>query len=184
MDWILAFKLIGLILLIIVICWSPVIGVHWFLFRSPGNRNKAVMLPDGGVEFSAGRWSLLIATILALYALISMTRHLVRHHATWSEFASNGIGLAAAFLLIYELPGTIVVNDIGIEQRFWIRPNRLIRWNEIEEINTGDRIRIVTVTSSDGTEIVFSKGHADRPRLLREIKQHCGQNFPADFPVE
>jgi len=184
MDWKLVFELVGMILLIVAFCWTPVFLTHWSLFRSRGNRNRAVMLPGGGVEFSARPWSLLIATILALYALTNTGMRFAQHHSTWREFASNGVYLAAALLVVYELPGTIVIDDFGIEQRFWIRPNRLVRWNEIAEVNTGDKVRIVTITSSDGTKIIFSKDLADRPRFLREIKQHCGSNLPADFPVE
>jgi hypothetical protein len=57
-------------------------------------------------------------------------------------------------------------------------------WKNIVEINTGEKSRTVAITSSDGTEIVHSDLLVDRPRMLLELKQHCGENLPPDFPRE
>jgi hypothetical protein len=184
MNWKLAFELAGMILLVLVFCWTPVLAAHRALFRNHGSRNSAVILPGGAVEFSVGPRSLLIATGLAVYALTNSGLRFARHHSTWQEFAFNGVCLAIAFVVIWDLPGTIVVDDFGIEQRFWVRPHKRIRWNEIEEINTGNKVRLITITSCDRSKIVFNGDLADRPRFLREIKQHCGDNLPTDFPAE
>ena len=49
---------------------------------------------------------------------------------------------------------------------------------------TGEKSRTVTITGADGIKIVHSRQLPDRPRLLWELKQHCGEQLPADFPRE
>jgi hypothetical protein len=43
---------------------------------------------------------------------------------------------------------------------------------------------MVTVTGKDGTKIIHSPMLADRPRFLLELKRHCGEELPPDFPRE
>lgn len=85
---------------------------------------------------------------------------------------------------VAEFPGTIVITADGLEQVHWLWKNKLIQWSEIEEINTGEKSRAVTITATNGTKIVHSRQLPDRPRLLFELKQHCGENLPPDFPRE
>ena len=81
-------------------------------------------------------------------------------------------------------PATIIVANNGLEQVSWLWKNKHIRWSEIAEINTGEKSRTVTITGADGTRIVHDRQLADRPRLLIELKQHCGESLPQDFPLE
>ena len=93
-------------------------------------------------------------------------------------FASVAIGLITLF------PGTIVIDSEGLQQTSWAWKNKRIRWTDIVEINTGEKSRTVTISGADGTKIVHSRRLPDRPRLLWEIKQRCGEQLPADFPRE
>jgi len=93
-------------------------------------------------------------------------------------FASIAIALLTSF------PGTILIDSRGLQQKFWARRNKRIRWADIVEINTGERSRTVAITGTDGTKIVHSRQLPDRQRLLWELKQHCGEQLPADFPRE
>jgi Bacterial PH domain len=70
----------------------------------------------------------------------------------------------------------------GLQQVSWLWKNKRIRWEDIVEINTGGKSRTVTITGSDGTKIVHSRVLPDRPRLLIELRHHCGENLPSDFP--
>jgi hypothetical protein len=97
----------------------------------------------------------------------------------------TGVGcVLVAVTSLIELPATIVTNSGGIEQTFWLRKNKRIRWKGVVEINTGEKIHTVTITSADGTKIIHSSQLADRARLLLELKQHCGDSLPPDFPRE
>ena len=46
------------------------------------------------------------------------------------------------------------------------------------------KIRTVTITGADGTKIVHNRQLPNRPCLLVELKQHCGEKLPSDFPRE
>jgi hypothetical protein len=101
----------------------------------------------------------------------------------WEALIGASFGLGALAFLI-ELPATIVAGSDGLEQVYWFRRNKRIGWGEIVEINTGEKSRVVTITGADGTKIIHSRQLTDRPRLLLELKRHCGDNLPPDFPCE
>lgn len=99
-----------------------------------------------------------------------------------SVFAAYLGMLAIQFSL--SIPGSIVIAQDGLKQLYWFRNTKRIRWAEIVEINTGQKSRTVTITGINGSKIVHSTHLADRPRLLLELKNHCGDNLPPDFPRE
>jgi hypothetical protein len=93
-------------------------------------------------------------------------------------FASVAIALLTSF------PGAILIDSEGLQQTFWAWKIKRIRWADIVEINTGEKSGTVTITGADGIKIVHSRQLPDRPRLLWELKQHCAEQLPADFPGE
>jgi hypothetical protein len=178
----LVFQLVGLILAIVVLCWAPVVFARWALFRSSGSRGKAVERENRRIEFPQAGMSFWIPVAFEVAGTYTAFRHLFYHLGTWWDLIASGILILVGLDDLLGLPATIFVDDHGIQQRYWLRPDKFIRWNEIVEINTGDKIRIVTIKSADGTTIVHSKYTADRPRFLRELKSHCLENLPPQFP--
>ncbi len=89
-----------------------------------------------------------------------------------------------AGMLLFDIPRTIVVSSHGLEERYWLRKNKCIRWSQIVEIESDLRGRSVTIKAADGTRIVHSFVLSGRARFLQEIKDHCGEHLPADFPRE
>jgi hypothetical protein len=87
-------------------------------------------------------------------------------------------------MIAASFPETIIVKADGLEQVSWLWKNKRIHRSDIVEINTGEKSRTVTITSADGTRIVHSRQLPDRQRLLAELKHHCGENPPSDFPRE
>jgi hypothetical protein len=83
---------------------------------------------------------------------------------------------------IFILPGTVFLTDDGLEEVFWLWRNKRIRWSEIVEINTERKGSAVMVIGGHQTKIIHSDRLPDRARFLAEIKRHCGENLPADFP--
>jgi hypothetical protein len=99
----------------------------------------------------------------------------------------TGASLSVAVLAsLCSIPATLIVSSDGMEQIYWFWRNKKIRWDEIVEINTGERGKssTVTVLGAGGTKIIHSGQLPDRPRFLLELKQHCGENLPPDFPRE
>jgi hypothetical protein len=87
-------------------------------------------------------------------------------------------------MIAVSFPAKIIVASGGLQQVSWLWKNKRISWEDIVEINTGEKSRMVTITDSDGTKIVHSRVLPDRPRLLIELRHHCGENLPLDFPHE
>jgi len=180
----------------------PMIGTHFLriarelsIFAIPGillysvwgaasKDKKAEVLQDGTVEFLPNKlafwtWPLLMAYLT--YAAVRELMHVPRSPLgliTAALIVTITVAIAASF------PATIIVDTKGLEQVSWLWKNKRIGWSEIVEINTGEKSRTVTITGADGTKIVHAQQLADRPRLLSELRHHCGDSLPQDFPRE
>ena len=161
----------------------PVAVVLIYFFSAAHTQRKATYSSNGRLEFTPnksvfGAWLLMIAYLA--YAIATQLKH-SRNALDW--IGTLGL-LAVGALIVAGFPGTIVITADGLEQVHWLWRNKHVQWSEIEEINTGEKSRAVTITATDGTKIVHSRQLPDRPRLLFELKQHCGENLPPDFPRE
>ena len=136
----------------------------------------------GKVEFAPrwfGVWSQLIVAIRMCFITWGYLRHGLREPLT---FATGVLLSFCSVGMILMLPGTVSVNDSGLEETFWLWWNKRIRWEEIVEINTERKGSAVTIIGNDKTKIIHSSRLPDRQRFLLEIERHCGENLPADFP--
>ena len=91
--------------------------------------------------------------------------------------------LAAAAMELFRFPGTVVVAYDGIEQHFWLRGEKRIRWGEISEIKESETAKTLTIIGADGTKIVFSSRLADPQRFREEIGKHYHGVMPQDPPT-
>jgi hypothetical protein len=167
-----------------VLVWiAPVIVLGSLWGRADGHR-KVTPLDDGQIEFAPNRraiwaWILLIAYLI--YATVSQLK--ASHGRPLDLIVAAALG-TLALMIAFTFPDTIIVRADGLEQIAWLRRRKQIRWADVVEINTGERSRTVTITGADGTKIVHSRQLPDRPRLLMELKVHCGEKLPSDFPRE
>ncbi len=165
-----------LLLIAILAAFAVLIGAR--------NRQSARALTDGRIEFAVSRTFLgawVVIAIAAVYLTIDLFKRSSGNVFTLVEAACVGL-IAAGFL--FEFPGTLLISSEGLQQVRWPWRNKRIRWQDIVEINTGKKDPTVTVTGADGTKIAHAGQLPDRPRFLLELKQHCGENLPADFPRE
>jgi hypothetical protein len=162
------------------------IGILLVLAGMVKNRRSANILTHGQIEFAPrwfGVWALMF---VALQMSFTVPRYLKHGLGKPGDFIT-GVSLGVAVLgFLCVIPGTLIVTSDGLEQIYWFWRNKKIRWDEIVEINTGEKGKssTVTVMGADGTKIVHSGQLPDRPRFLLELKQHCGENLPPDFPRE
>jgi len=167
-----------------LVFWVALAVLALSLSGRVNNRRLAKVLDGGGVEFAPswiGVWAwIFVALRLALDAEKDLRKGMAH---PWG-FAAGALLEVAVLGSLFALPGTIVVTRHGLEKVYWLRRNTCIRWNEIVEINTGEKSGTVTIVGGDGTRIIHSREMADRPRLLLELKRHCGENLPSDFPRE
>ncbi len=166
------------------------LALIWALFGRAGKRGAAATLNDGRVKFAPdwiGLWAYPLTIVYLV--LLAMRGLLQSHERPWDFIAPAVLGLFALLLLFF-FPGEVIISSDGLEEVYWFRKNKRIRWKDIAEIETdkkNTRFSIVSVTGVDGTSIVHSWLLADQPRLLIEIQRHCGEDLPPDFhsaPVE
>jgi hypothetical protein len=158
------------------------IALARFIPSMVSNRRSATVRANGEVEFAPrwfGVWALMYVAIRMCFITWGYLRHGLGEPLTFATGALLGL---VSVGLVFALPGTVSVTDSGLEEVFWLWRNKRIRWGDIVEINTERKGSAVTVIGADKTKIVHSSGLPDRPRFLLEIKRHCGENLPADFP--
>jgi hypothetical protein len=146
------------------------------------NRRFATVRADGNVEFAPrwfGVWALMYVAIRMCFIAWGYLQYGLKEPLTFVTGALLGLSSVG---LVSVLPGTILVSDNGLEEVIWFWRNKRIRWEEIVEINTERKGSTVTVIGVDRTKIIHSSRLPDRPRFLAEIRQHCGENLPAEFP--
>jgi hypothetical protein len=156
----------------------------WMLLSRPNKRSLATILSDGRIEFSPNRlayWAWPLTIVLLAW---TATKDLMQSQGRPFELVmGGGVGLLA-LMLLFSFPGSVVITVDGLEEVYWFRTRKRIQWKDVVEINTGEKSRTVTITGADGTRIVHSTQLPDRPRLLMELKNRCGENLPPDFPRE
>ena len=173
--------------------WKLVYGIaeiffwillFWMFWGRDGKRGSARALSGDRIEFapdriSFGGWLLLVVSLV-----FSIAHRLMNfHEKQWDLLTVTLLGLYVIVFLV-SFPASIIVSGEGLEQVYWFRPRKCIRWNEIVEIESGPKDRLVTITGANGTKIVHTRFLADRARLLVEIRRHCGEELPPEFPGE
>lgn len=145
---------------------------------------KASVSATGRIEFAPNRIATAGWLILAAF-FVYLVPIQFRHMDGKLLSILTAVGFASvAILHLTSFPGTIVIDSTGLQQIFWAWKDKRIQWADIVEINTGESSRTVTITGADGTKIAHSRQLPDRQRFLWELKQHCGEQLPADFPRE
>jgi hypothetical protein len=159
-------------------------ALAWIVFGMKGNRRPARDLSDDRIEF-APHWLTIWVWlfIIAFMAVPGMEHVLQRQGNPWEIVFLTCLGFGALSIII-DFPGTIVVTRDGLEQFYWLRKRKRIFWKEIVEIETCVQNDAVKITSLNRTKIVHYYLLADRSRLLLELKRHCGEELPPDFPRE
>ena len=156
-------------------------------FGAADKQRKAIYATNNRLEFTPNKLTLWAWLALIAYMVYVVYGTAIRfRYGHWN--LPNVVGASGLVIVLAvvaaEFPGTIVLTAEGMEQVRWLWKNKYIRWGDIEEINTGEKSKTITITAKDGTKIVHWRPLPDRSRLLFELKQHGGENLPPDFPRE
>lgn len=148
------------------------------------NRGSARLCSDGKIQF-APRWWFVCSWAFILLQFCFVRFNYLRSglKEPW-QFATGVLIWIAVIGALGSMPGTLEVTNEALEEINWVWRNKKIRWTEIQEIDTEKRGSSVTVIGSDRRRIVYTNIYPDRPRFLLEIKRHCGDNLPSNFPNE
>ena len=159
---------------------AAILAILIFLGRI-GNRGSA-HFSDGKVSFPPSRASLGSELVLIGFLLQSAVRHLLRSHGSAMDWVAQGALLVCSLAMLTTLPGTIVVTDEGLEQLYWFRRRVRLPWDQIVEVKLNPHT--IAIQGEDGTRVVHTGQQVDRARLLVELKHHCGDDLPPEFPGE
>ena len=80
-------------------------------------------------------------------------------------------------LLLMAFPATIVADDKGIEQIYWMRSRKRIAWTELRKVDVDEKRGEVKISSKSGVRVVHGRQLPDRARLLRELDEHCTEKL-------
>lgn len=91
--------------------------------------------------------------------------------------------LALIFIAIvfgaYQLPGTILLMQGGVTQRFWFRTGKTIPYGEILEIQAARTGAVTRVVSADRSVIVHTFNHAASAEFRDELQRRSGMSILA-----
>ena len=155
----------------------------WVLLAGDAEHRAAKDLQNGLVEFPPRRIVLSACLWIAVFLGYAATKLFLHSHGVPLNLAIATCPAVLAIAFLCSVPGTVIVSPETVQQIFWFRKSRRIRWEQIVEVNTGGKNPTVTITGADGTKIVHSNQLADRARLLREIKKYCGEKLPPEFAL-
>ena len=111
-------------------------------------------------------WTRLIA--IPLYVAIFLYPLVVLHHniPVWVPI----LLLAVIAFALYQLPGTIVLTQTAVLQRYWLRADKAIQYPEVMTIQSIQAGRITRVLGDNRATITHNSAHADAPRFRTELE--------------
>lgn len=158
---------------------AAIVASYW---GGADKHRKARTLGNGDVEFAPNRRCFYLWPALVLYMIYSTIQQLQHTQGRLFNFILAACFGILTIMITVSFPEKIILSADGLEQISWLWKSKRIRWEDIVEINTGKKSRMVTIMGANGTKIAHNRQIPDRPRFLLELKQHCGDDLPPDFP--
>ncbi len=153
------------------------LAAFWMLISGADKKRTAEEIANGRVVFTPNTRAVWVWLPLVGYAACWSVYDALHSRIFLSVFWG---WFALAFL--FALPETVVTSEEGIQQTRWYWHNKFVLWREIVEIRENGGA--MTVISSDGTKVRHSYQLADRKRFMEEIRRHCNDDLPPEFPAE
>jgi hypothetical protein len=142
---------------------------------------KALETEAGRLEFAPNRrsyWGVYLFIACMVYVVVAT---LIGGIKSGSSLAPTVMCLGFILLLLVAFPGTIVSDNNGLGQIYWIRGEKRIAWNEVRTITFNEKKHELKIVGKGGTKILHSRQLPDRERLVLELKKHCAEKLPAEL---
>jgi Bacterial PH domain len=167
-------------LLGMIVPYLAAFGVLMILGRliasEAGEERRAVDGEGGRIEFTPNRrsyWGVYI--FAALLAYVSIT----------SLIGGGSVGLVPALLctlfilfLLSAFPGSIVADEKGIAQVYWLRGERRIAWSDVRSVEVNEKKQEIRILGKGGVKILHARQLPDRDRLMELLKSHAAEKLP------
>jgi hypothetical protein len=79
--------------------------------------------------------------------------------------------------LLSQMPGTIVLTDTAIEQRYWFLKKKVIQYPEVMAIQKTQAGRSTTVLGDNRVKITHTANHSDQAAFQQAIEQRTGKKI-------
>ena len=83
--------------------------------------------------------------------------------------------LALIALVLYQMPGTIVLTPDALVQRFWLRGTKTIRYNEVMSIQLIGAGRMTRVLGDNRVSITHTWNHSAAEQFRQELERRTGK---------
>lgn len=83
--------------------------------------------------------------------------------------------LALIVLVVYQLPGTIVFTPTGLVQRFWLRGEKSMRYDEVMNAQIIGAGRMTRVLGDNRVVITHTWNHSGSEQFRKELERRTGK---------
>jgi hypothetical protein len=113
------------------------------------------------------------AIILPLYFMLFAWPMWQAHHKIplWLPL----LILALMALVLYQMPGTIVLTPTALIQRFWLRGTKTIQYNEVMSIQMIGAGRMTRVLGDNRVSITHTWNHSASEQFRKELEARTGK---------
>lgn len=139
---------------------------------------------DGGqLQFEPNRrsfWGVYAFVAAVSYIVVAS---LVQGGTSSSAVAVSSIGVAFVLFLLMAFPATIVADEKGLEQIFWLRTRKRIDWKDLKGFAVDQKTGELRIAARTGVKIVHTRQLPERDRLLAEIQKHSTERVTVIPPA-
>lgn len=150
------------------------------LIAGKADKNRSAEESERGrIQFTPNRrsyWGVYL--FIACFGFVAIAS-LVQGHGANGSLAVPAAALGFILLLLMAFPATIVVDEQGIEQIFWLRGRKRIAWKEVATIALNEKSGEVKITGKNGVKILHTRQLPDHARLVSELDKHRAERATA-----
>jgi len=113
------------------------------------------------------------AIVLPLYFMLFARPMWQAHHniPLWLPL----LIVALIALVVYQMPGTIVLTPTGLIQRFWLRRTKTIQYNEVMSIQMIGAGRMTRVLGDNRVSITHTWNHSASEQFRKELERRTSK---------
>lgn len=170
----------------VVLLFVPIFGSIVLVFvlsrlivSSADESRRAREIGDGQFEFAPNKRNYIAAVLFVGYLVYVSISLVVTGLSTAAGEIGTALWLAIALFLVAAFPGSIVVSDQGLQQKYWLRKKRMA-WKDVGKVVLDEKRNRVTIAGRGGIKIVFMRQLPDKARLMAELGKHCPDKVPAE----
>jgi hypothetical protein len=83
--------------------------------------------------------------------------------------------IALLALVVFQMPGTIIFTPTGLVQRFWLRKDKTMRYDEVMSVHTIGAGRMTRVLGDNRVSITHTWNHSAAEAFRKEIERRTGK---------